>query len=59
MTASAPPRPTGRTTTTIRISREMYARLWRERQPYERFEDVIRRLLALRDLQDAQPTERA
>lgn len=40
-----------RATSTIRLTPEIYARLWRERQPGEGMDAVVRRLLTVYDLQ--------
>ena len=51
MTTATRPDTRRRATSTIRITSEIYARLWRERQPGESMDTVVRRLLTLYDLQ--------
>ena len=51
MTTTTRPDTRRRATSTIRITPEIYARLWRERQPGESMDTVVRRLLTLYDLQ--------
>lgn len=43
-----------RATSTIRVTHDIYARLWRERQPGESMDEVVRRLLTVYDLQAPQ-----
>lgn len=57
MTTHAPPMPRRRATSTVRLTREMYERLWRMREPAETMDQVVRRLITVYELQDDQPTE--
>ena len=59
MTTSAPPQPRRRATSTIRVTPEIYALLWRERQPGESMDTVVRRLFTVYELQAEQSAQPA